>query len=170
MPRYGAAGEGSVKKLNKRKVSFSDAYIQLDKAYEDKIAYESEKVENFYKEQMGLFKERFENLRPHTAEEDAFEKGVHAQYSLKRAFIDLYRQMNFLTNYSILNYTAFVKICKKHDKVVGIRTKKRILNQFVHRREFYEFGTLQRLMGRLERVFADTFCSRNVTVARSSCS
>ena len=123
VPRYGAAGEGSVKKLNKRKVSFSDAYIQLDKAYEDKIAHESEKVENFYKEQMGLFKERFENLRPHTAEEDAFEKGVHAQYSLKRAFIDLYRQMNFLTNYSILNYTAFVKICKKHDKVVGIRTK-----------------------------------------------
>ncbi len=165
--RYGAVGADPEFGLRRRKTSFSESYADLDKPYEDRIASESEKVEAFYKEKVQIFKERYDHLRPHTAEEDALEKGIHAQYSLKRAFIDLYRQMNFLTNYCILNYTAFVKICKKHDKIVGLRTKKRMINTFIHKREFFKFAMLQRYMGRLERLFADTFCSRNLTVARS---
>ena len=41
----------------------------------------------------------------------------HAQHVLERALKELYRGLQLLRNYKIMNYTAFVKILKKHDKV-----------------------------------------------------
>ena len=37
----------------------------------------------------------------------------------KRAYSDLYRQMNFLENFCSMNHTALVKITQKHDKIVA---------------------------------------------------
>ena len=36
--------------------------------------------------------------------------------SLKQSFVQLNKDMSLLQNYCILNYTAYVKITKKHDK------------------------------------------------------
>ena len=36
-----------------------------------------------------------------------------------RASVTLFRNLQHLGNYCILNYTGFVKICKKHDKSVA---------------------------------------------------
>jgi hypothetical protein len=44
---------------------------------------------------------------------------VHAKHVLERALKELYRGLSLLRNYRILNYTAFVKITKKHDKVTS---------------------------------------------------
>lgn len=36
--------------------------------------------------------------------------------SLKRSFIDFYRDLSFLQSFCIINYTGFMKILSKHDK------------------------------------------------------
>jgi SPX domain protein involved in polyphosphate accumulation len=44
------------------------------------------------------------------------KKSVKETDSVKRAMIDLHRSSKLLNNYSIMNYTGFVKIVKKFDK------------------------------------------------------
>ena len=45
-------------------------------------------------------------------------KDLLASDSIKRAILDLHRNVKLMSNYSIMNYTGFVKIIKKHDKTV----------------------------------------------------
>ena len=40
--------------------------------------------------------------------------------SVMRASVELFRNLQHLDNFCILNYTGFVKICKKHDKSVPV--------------------------------------------------
>ena len=56
---------------------------------------------------------------PLTAEELRLAKllPVKAKDSVERSLMDLNREMALLKNYCILNYTGFVKILKKYDKV-----------------------------------------------------
>jgi hypothetical protein len=44
------------------------------------------------------------------------KKSVKETDSVKRAMIDLHRSSKLLNNFSIMNYTGFVKIVKKFDK------------------------------------------------------
>jgi len=155
-----------------------------DQAFVDKVKEEAEKVNMFYKSKMEEFNKRFaalivkmQSLRrvhmsvdPDIEEEDAvLPRDVWSADSVKAAFREMYREMNFLQSYAILNYTAFVKILKKHDKVTGLRINKSMM-KILHQRyksQFIDFCELTKLMERVEQVFSDTFFHGNSVVAKS---
>lgn len=74
--------------------------------------------------------------------------------------------MNYLLNFSSLNYTAFVKIIKKHDKVTKRNSKRRAM-AIVQSYAFCESLKAKELVDDLERLFAAAFHNRNLTVARN---
>mmetsp|Transcript_2066 Transcript_2066/g.4700 ORF Transcript_2066/g.4700 Transcript_2066/m.4700 type:complete len:825 (+) Transcript_2066:418-2892(+) len=178
--------------FNGRQSSVMDASVHLellrsenpDQVFIEKVKKEALKVNTFYLKTLDEFQKKhttllfkFSQLRSVHAvvdidvEEDAtmLSKDTLSADSVKRAFRDLYREMNYLQNFAILNYTAFVKILKKHDKATGLRMNKP-LTRYLH--QHYEDGfikteRLHQLIESVERDFANNFCAHNVTVARS---
>jgi hypothetical protein len=120
------------------------------------------------------------------------DREIFAHKSSKRAFVDLYRQMCFLQNYAILNYTAVIKIFKKHDKLlvrragegpdipidelcdeeVEARNIKKmstnaVLGELRRLTAFAEPLALEELMAKHETVYANAFCARSRDVAKA---
>lgn len=161
-----------------------------DEMFFDAIEGECQKVEGFYSYQAQEFRERLQLMNEtiqkvnnkkkgkkskHDSDDDDDDEGkqrgsvsrdVHVMDSIKRSFVELYRQMNYLMNYTILNYTAFVKISKKHDKQLARNTKKRCM-RIVDRNSFCQASNLKQQIAELEKLFAHTFHGDNLTVARS---
>ena len=87
--------------------------------------------------------------------------------SLHRASTALYRSLQHLHNFGILNYTGFVKVCKKHDKEISppvweaARTELDAL-------PFVRAAEVEALSERLEVAFAAAFCDGNLQVARTT--
>jgi len=85
--------------------------------------------------------------------------------SIKRAVVDLHRNVKLLENYSIMNYTGFVKIIKKYDKTV-VEGK----NSFKHlcaETRFHDGNEATSLGNRMEQLYADWFCEGNLLQARA---
>lgn len=61
-----------------------------------------------------------------------------------------YRRLMLLQGYSLLNYTGFQKILKKHDKVLGIRIKDKYMQHYVSGKPFHEYTELNELMAKTE--------------------
>ncbi|CAM9811665.1 unnamed protein product, partial [Ectocarpus sp. 8 AP-2014] len=101
--------------------------------------------------------------------------------SLKRALLDLYRDLTLLQNFAIVNYTAVVKITKKYDKqVVGAEEQEyptrasldpavaitgRML-EHLHHQDFYHVNKLRSVTAACETFYAGIFCGGNVAQAR----
>ncbi|CAN0054746.1 unnamed protein product, partial [Ectocarpus sp. 6 AP-2014] len=101
--------------------------------------------------------------------------------SLKRALLDLYRDLTLLQNFAIVNYTAVVKITKKYDKqVVGAEEQEyptrasldpavaitgRML-EHLHHQDFYNVNKLRSVTAACETFYAGIFCGGNVAQAR----
>ncbi|KAG6468902.1 hypothetical protein ZIOFF_073597 [Zingiber officinale] len=80
----------------------------------------------------------------------------HAEKMIKRAFIELYKGLNYLKSYRTLNMLAFVKILKKFDKVTG----KEVLNIYLKVVESSYFNSsdmAMKLMDEVEELFAKHF-------------
>ena len=73
----------------------------------------------------------------------------------------MYREITYLHSYTILNYTAFVKIIKKHDKATGFN-KKQVLMQKVHKYKdgFCDALDVLRLLNEVETLVAENFYER----------
>lgn len=83
--------------------------------------------------------------------------------SIKRALADLYRWAKLLENYSILNYTGFVKIIKRHDKNFPSE-KDKFRNVFNSSTTVYSFSSsidAEKLCEHMETIFAKWFCKGN---------
>lgn len=83
--------------------------------------------------------------------------------SIKRALADLYRWAKLLENYSILNYTGFVKIIKRHDKNFPSE-KDKFRNIFNSSTTVYSFSSsidAEKLCEHMETIFAKWFCKGN---------
>jgi hypothetical protein len=83
--------------------------------------------------------------------------------SIKRALADLYRWAKLLTNYSILNYTGFVKIIKRHDKNFPSE-KDKFRNIFGSSTTIYTFSSsvdAEKLCEHMEMIYAQWFCKGN---------
>lgn len=104
------------------------------------------------------------------------ERGID---SLKRAFIDLYRHANMLESFKMMNYTAIVKILKKHDKKIGkafsgkepeSQVARRMLGKrvmaWVERLPWVTDKRLHGLVRRIENAWARRFTSGDRQVAR----
>jgi SPX domain protein involved in polyphosphate accumulation len=83
--------------------------------------------------------------------------------SIKRALADLYRWVKLLENYSILNYTGFVKIIKRHDKNLPVE-KDKFRNLFSSSTTIYSFSSkidTEKLCKHMETIYAQWFCKGN---------
>jgi hypothetical protein len=106
--------------------------------------------------------------------DDADEKQDKAQMSRKikeaesiqRALVDQYRTAKLLHNFAIMNYTGFVKIVKKHDKSIP-RKKGRYKQAIKPVNICNEGNAVEALAARMEHLYANWFCDRNVSEARA---
>ena len=175
---------------DKEEENEEEEYVDPDEMFFEAIEQECQKVEGFYTYQAQEFTERLQLMNEtiqkvhgkkkgkktkHDSDDDDDDdenrkgnvsRDVHVMDSIKRSFVELYRQMNYLMNYTILNYTAFVKISKKHDKQLARNTKKRCM-RIVDRNSFCLASNLKQQIAELEKLFAHTFHGDNLTVARS---
>lgn len=80
--------------------------------------------------------------------------------SIKRAIEDMYRTAKLLHNYSIMNYTGFVKIAKKFDKTFPSR-------KGMFRDDICEDGRqAEALASKMERMYGRWFCDDDVREAK----
>ena len=84
------------------------------------------------------------------------KKMRHAEAdSIKRELTDLYRRAKLLSNFSIMNYTGFVKVVKKHDK--NLPDDKKKFKKLFEGASF-QYGTdAEQLCTRMEKIYAAWF-------------
>lgn len=138
------------------------ALILAPAAFEDALEVEYEKVERAYTTHLTHFSGELALLRGQYRDD-----APHAtQESLKNSLVELHRLLNLLNNFALLNYTGFVKILKKHDKMFpslpSLRREHKIRLQ---RYAFAEARECRDLLRQVEQLFADLFCEGNRSVA-----
>ena len=90
--------------------------------------------------------------------------------SIQRALVDQYRIAKLLLNFAIMNYTGFVKIVKKYEKIMSTIVKKappRYQQAIQPNNICNEGQVVEQLASQLEQVYANWFCERNVSEARA---
>lgn len=92
------------------------AFRPLERAFFQRLALELAKIDEFYARQQAYFEQQVAQLEAAAAQRHASAGHVDAHH-LRHNTIQLYRGLQFLRNYQILNYTGFHKILKKHDKL-----------------------------------------------------
>jgi hypothetical protein len=75
--------------------------------------------------------------------------------SIKRDLTDLYRRAKLLSNFSIMNYTGFVKVVKKHDK--NLSEDKGKFKDLFSKVAFQHGTEAERLCSRMEKIYAAWF-------------
>lgn len=100
------------------------------------------------------------------------------QSSHKNACIDMYRMIQYLKNFSILNYTGFVKLIRKHDKHAmaisqthGIPSSNLLIAETKIKQlegcVFFEDASLAEASDTLEKHFAECFFNGSLPEARA---
>ncbi|KAF8088774.1 hypothetical protein N665_0530s0029 [Sinapis alba] len=79
---------------------------------------------------------------------------------LKNAFIDFYRKLRHLKNYSFLNTLAISKIMKKYDKIASRNAAKPYM-EMVDKSYLTSSDEINKLMVRVESIFVEHFASSN---------
>ncbi|XP_010461306.1 PREDICTED: phosphate transporter PHO1 homolog 8 [Camelina sativa] len=79
---------------------------------------------------------------------------------LKDVFIDFYRKLRHLKNYSFLNTLAISKIMKKYDKI-GSRNAAKLHMEMVDKSYLTSSDEINKLMLRVETIFVEHFASSN---------
>jgi len=77
--------------------------------------------------------------------------------ALAKAVQELYRGLNLLKNFRILNFTGLVKILKKHDKNSSYPLSKEIL-PIIQACYFFRSPILEQFLERVEALYVSTFC------------
>lgn len=88
------------------------------------------------------------------------------QSSVQQGFTELTREAVLLQNYCILNYTACVKILKKHDKLFPDSALQEPMLREIEAHKFYGHHGIDRLVQDIEGLVADLFCDGNRAHAR----
>ena len=99
--------------------------------------------------------------QPHSnAAHPAASLPEHAVHVFDRALKELYRGLSLLRNYRIVNYTAFVKILKKHEKM-GTFPAAAAAVAAVNASHFVVSPLLNELTGRCEQLYSSLFSSKD---------
>jgi SPX domain protein involved in polyphosphate accumulation len=133
--------------------------------FEDLLDAEYEKVEKSYKRHLTEFSQQFQLLR------DMYRKDAPdaTQESIKNSLGELHRLLNHLNNFALLNYTGFIKILKKHDKMFpALPALRREHTKRLQKFEFAEAAACRKLIENVENMFAEIFCDGNKSVAVAS--
>lgn len=104
------------------------------------------------------------NMLPSSLAEERARRLREAD-SIQRSLEDMYRRSKLLQNFAIINYTGFVKIVKKHDKT--LREHKGRYKEIIKPDKICNEGKdIEALTEHMERLYANWFCERNLSVAR----
>lgn len=134
-------------------------------AFEEALDREYSKVEHAYARHLAQLGEQLDMLHKQYRE----NAPATAQESLKNALVELHRMLNLLHNFALLNYTGFVKIIKRYDKIASFPADQR--EEQKAKLQTFEFAKAQRCSERLkqlEQSFANWFCDGNKTVAMAT--
>eukprot|EP01137_Pigoraptor_chileana_P000491 Opistho-2@36782 len=74
--------------------------------------------------------------------------------TLKLEFCEFYSMVESLRSYQILNYTGFVKILKKHDKMLGVKLQEEYIRK-VQAAPFFQRSELDRISNETEKILAE---------------
>ncbi|RLN63466.1 hypothetical protein BBJ29_004661 [Phytophthora kernoviae] len=131
-------------------------------AFEETLDHEYLKVEHAYKRHAAQLGEQLEHLQVQYRE----DAPPSAQESLKNSLVELHRLLNLLHNFALLNYTGFVKILKRYEKIASFPVDQREGQKA--KLQTFEFAKAQccsELIKKVETSFADWYCDGNSTVA-----
>ncbi len=154
--------------------------------FEAVLLLELEKVERFYEDtttdlgqQLGFLKAQLRgdgNKSSQLALEDltswahpvgdddmkrAKQLGAKERELIETTLIRLNREMTLLENYCIINYTGFIKILKKHDKLMPSRPLRPELLPKLEHGKFFQHQQLEAIKREVTSIFADMFCNRD---------
>jgi len=91
---------------------------------------------------------------------------IRESKSIERSLIDLHRRANLLSNFSIVNFTGFIKITKKFDK--NFPSKKGYFKNLLENDIVSGNGnTSIEMAEKMEGIFSDWFCQSNIIEART---
>jgi len=128
------------------------------------------KVQNFYMSELYKHQEALGLLVEQLTAGETAQSSERNESSLQRASTDLYRTLQHLRNYCILNYTGLLKLGKKFDKATPV-PQMRLLNEWKQEVDTSSFTTheeLERICTELETAYANTFCDGSLQVARAT--
>lgn len=74
---------------------------------------------------------------------------------LTAACVKFYRDLLLLENFSIMNYTAFSKILKKHDKLCRFRTRESFMKNVVNHAPFAQYKNIIAMVQDIENLFTE---------------
>lgn len=132
--------------------------------FEELIEMEYEKVENAYKRHLKEFSDQFDLLSSQYRSNASNTTTESMKYSL----VELHRLLHQLHNFAILNYTGFIKILKKHDKLLQKSLRKQHIHQYLQNYSFSNAQECQQLIAKLETFFANCFTDGNRQVAMAT--
>ncbi|GMF21378.1 unnamed protein product [Phytophthora fragariaefolia] len=134
-------------------------------AFEEALEHELAKVERAYKRHAAQLAEQLQHLKAQYRE----DAPAAAHESLKNSLVELHRLLNLLHNFALLNYTGFVKVFKRYDKIASFPADQREEQKAkLHRCEFAKAQKCSALLSQVERSFADWFCDGNTAVAAAT--
>lgn len=92
--------------------------------------------------------------------------------SLRFALLDLYRRLNKLQNYAMVNFMACIKITKKHDKHFQTGKLTPTVMRLISRKRFNHYAAeghqLPAMISKMEKLYAKRFTDGNQRVARAT--
>jgi hypothetical protein len=107
-----------------------------------------------------------DNTQDEKQDKALLSRKIKEAESIQRALVDQYRTAKLLHNFAIMNYTGFVKIVKKHDKSLP-RKKGRYKQAIKPVNICNEGNAVEALASRMEHLYANWFCDRDVSEARA---
>lgn len=151
----------SVVSLEARAGTTDTIYAKVQQSFEHALEFELKKVEKCYVDRLTEYQEQFEFLR----RQYRTNSSDRVKESLQNSSVELYRLLNLLNNFALLNYTGFVKIIKKHDK---LSTEAYHLKSAYHvymknNCTFHQPTCCTRLLEELQQFYADRWCDGNGT-------
>ncbi|CAH0479201.1 unnamed protein product [Peronospora belbahrii] len=130
--------------------------------FEEALEHEYIKVEQAYRRHATQLAEQLENLKVQHRD----DAPATVQESLKNSLVELHRLLHLLLNFALLNYTGFVKLFKRYDKIASFQADQR--EEHKAKLKTFQFAKARRcydLLKQVEQSFADWFCDGNTTVA-----
>eukprot|EP00741_Cyanophora_paradoxa_P007408 tig00001128_g7167.t1 len=129
------------------------------------LEHQADDCNRFYEQRVADFEKRQRALEGQVERLMAEALARHhqrARRSILAAFRELHSALDKLTNYCVLNLTAFSKICKKYQRLLPWRhvtaeRRVRELLRSVDQRAFAKHEALQALRESTERLFAEHF-------------
>lgn len=92
-----------------------------------------------------------------TLDPDPESSYFSARRKLKKAVVELYRGLELLDNYRIMNSSGFRKIVKKFEKHTKIRVQNQYMSEKVERSAFASGAAIKDVMKQMEEMYAAAF-------------